>query len=42
MLSEKPDERLSIEQIKQHPWYCEDILMTKDLTNAINKLRANS
>lgn len=31
MLSLKPEERLTIEQIKQHPWYTGDVVLLNDI-----------
>lgn len=38
MFSLNIEDRLSIEQIKEHPWYCQDILLRSELTATINKL----
>ena len=39
MLSDDQGMRLSISEIRQHPWFCGDILLNRDLTDTVYKLR---
>lgn len=42
MLSDDPDQRLPISEIRRHPWYCGDILLNRELTETISKKLANN
>lgn len=37
MLNQNIEERLTIEDIKDHPWYCQDILLKNELATTITK-----